>query len=105
MQCSAPKDLRTFLKILDDRRPGEGVARRYPGPKRFDLAECDAAAFLAQASRSRRQADRLLFSAASRHSAENFGQATLFFRAGHAAQAQAAGAWISTAKLSFRIWH
>ena len=41
------KDLRTFLKILDDRRPGE-VLRVDTRSKTFDLAECDAAAFLAK---------------------------------------------------------
>ena len=41
------KDLRTFLKILDDRWPGE-VLRVDTQGKTFDLAECDAAAFLAK---------------------------------------------------------
>ena len=44
---SHSKDLRTFLKILDDRRPGE-VLRVDTRDKTFDLAECDAAAFLAK---------------------------------------------------------
>ena len=41
------KDLRTFLGILDDRWPGE-VLRVDTQGKTFDLAECDAAAFLAK---------------------------------------------------------
>ena len=44
---SHSKDLRTFLKILDDRWPGE-VLRVDTRGKTFDLAECDAAAFLAK---------------------------------------------------------
>lgn len=46
MECQA-KDLRTFLKLLDDRWPGE-VLRVDTRGKTFDLAECDAAAFLAK---------------------------------------------------------
>ena len=46
MECPA-KDLRTFLKLLDDRFPGE-VLRVDTRGKAFDLAECDAAAFLAK---------------------------------------------------------
>jgi len=41
------KDLRTFLTILDARWPGE-VLRVNTAGKKFDLAECDAAAFLAK---------------------------------------------------------
>ena len=44
---SHSKDLRTFLKILDDRWPGE-VLRVDTRDKTFDLAGCDAAAFLAK---------------------------------------------------------
>ena len=44
---SPPKDLRTFLKILDDRWAGE-VLRVDTRGKTFDLAGCDAAAFLAK---------------------------------------------------------
>ena len=44
---SHSKDLRTFLKILDDRWPGE-VLRVDTRGKTFDLAGCDAAAFLAK---------------------------------------------------------
>jgi hypothetical protein len=44
---SQPKDLRTFLKIFDDRWPGE-VLRVDTQGKTFDLAQCDAAAFLAK---------------------------------------------------------
>ena len=47
MQQSQPKDLRMFLKILDDRWPGE-VLRVDTRGKAFDLAGCDAAAFLAK---------------------------------------------------------
>jgi len=43
---SQPKDLRTFIKILDDRRPGE-VLRVDTRGKTFDLPSADAAAFLA----------------------------------------------------------
>ncbi|TMA65545.1 MAG: UbiD family decarboxylase [Deltaproteobacteria bacterium] len=46
MECQA-KDLRTFLKLLDDRFPGE-VLRVDTRGKAFDLAQCDAAAFLAK---------------------------------------------------------
>ncbi len=41
------KDLRSFLKILDERWPGE-VLRVDTQGKAFDLADCDAAAFLAK---------------------------------------------------------
>jgi hypothetical protein len=41
------KDLRTFLGILDDRWPGE-VLRVDTSGKPFDIAACDAAAFLAK---------------------------------------------------------
>jgi UbiD family decarboxylase len=41
------KDLRTFLAILDERFPGE-VLRVDTQGKEFDIAECDAAAFLAK---------------------------------------------------------
>ena len=44
---SHSKDLRTFLKILDDRWPGE-VLRVDTRGKTFNLAGCDAAAFLAK---------------------------------------------------------
>ncbi len=44
---SQAKDLRTFLKILDERWPGE-VLRVDTQGKTFNLAECDAAAFLAK---------------------------------------------------------
>ncbi len=53
------KDLRTFLKILDDRWPGE-VLRVDTRGKTFDLAECDAAAFLAKL-KGERQATGDLF--------------------------------------------
>jgi 2,5-furandicarboxylate decarboxylase 1 len=41
------KDLRTFLELLDEKWPGE-VLRINTEGKRFDLVECDAAAFLAK---------------------------------------------------------
>ncbi len=44
---SQPKDLRTFLKILEERWPGELLRIDTEG-KHFNLAECDAAAFLAK---------------------------------------------------------
>jgi 2,5-furandicarboxylate decarboxylase 1 len=44
---SQPKDLRTFLQILEDRWPGE-VLRVNTEGKEFNLVECDAAAFLAK---------------------------------------------------------
>src|ERR1044072_1737012 len=46
MQSHA-KDLRSFLKILDERWPGEGLRVDTRG-KGFDIAACDAAAFLAK---------------------------------------------------------
>lgn len=42
---SQTKDLRTFIKLLDDRWPGE-VLRVNTEGKEFDLAACDAAGFL-----------------------------------------------------------
>jgi hypothetical protein len=47
MESSASQttDLRTFLKILDDRWPGE-ILRVDTEGKTFDLADCDAAGFL-----------------------------------------------------------
>ena len=47
MTFSHARDLRTFLGILDDRWPGE-VLRVDTRGKAFDLAGCDAAAFLAK---------------------------------------------------------
>jgi 2,5-furandicarboxylate decarboxylase 1 len=44
---SQPKDLRTFLQILEDKWPGE-VLRINTEGKEFNLVECDAAAFLAK---------------------------------------------------------
>jgi len=44
---SEPKDLRTFLQILEDKWPGE-VLRINTEGKEFNLVECDAAAFLAK---------------------------------------------------------
>lgn len=44
---SQPKDLRSFLKILDERWPGE-VLRVDTRGKAFDIAACDAAAFPAK---------------------------------------------------------
>ncbi|MGE5307137.1 MAG: UbiD family decarboxylase domain-containing protein [Alphaproteobacteria bacterium] len=44
---SEPKDLRTFLQILEDKWPGE-VLRVNTEAKEFNLVECDAAAFLAK---------------------------------------------------------
>ena len=44
---SHPKDLRSFLKNLDERCPGE-VLRVDTRGKAFDIAGCDAAAFLAK---------------------------------------------------------
>jgi 2,5-furandicarboxylate decarboxylase 1 len=42
-----PKDLRYFLRVLEERWPGE-VLRINTEGKRFNLVECDAAAFLAK---------------------------------------------------------
>jgi 2,5-furandicarboxylate decarboxylase 1 len=44
---SQPKDLRTFLQILEERWPGEAL-RINTGGKPFDLVECHAAAVLAK---------------------------------------------------------
>ena len=44
---SQPKDLRTFLEILEERWPGELLRINTEG-KEFNLVECDAAAFLAK---------------------------------------------------------
>jgi 2,5-furandicarboxylate decarboxylase 1 len=45
--ASQPKDLRTFLQILEDQWPGE-VLRVNTERKEFNLVECDAAAFLSR---------------------------------------------------------
>ncbi len=42
-----PKDLRYFLRVLEEQWPGE-VLRINTEGKRFNLVECDAAAFLAK---------------------------------------------------------
>ena len=44
---SQPKDLRTFLEILEERWPGELLRINTEG-KEFNLVECDSAAFLAK---------------------------------------------------------
>ena len=44
---SQPKDLKSFLQILEDRSPGE-VLRIDTDGKEFNLVDCDAAAFLAK---------------------------------------------------------
>ena len=43
--ASRTKDLRTFLKILDERWAGE-ILRVDTEGKAFDLADCDGAGFL-----------------------------------------------------------
>ena len=82
---SHSKDLRTFLKILDDRWPGE-VLRVDTRGKTFDLAECDAAAFLAKLKAGGKR-PATLFRGFKTLSGKIWPGELSVFRAGHAAQA------------------
>jgi hypothetical protein len=82
---SHPKDLRSFLKNLDERCPGE-VLRVDSRGKAFDIAGCDAAAFLAKL-KSNGKRPVTLFRGFKTLSGKNLGGRATLFRARHPAQA------------------